>query len=92
MKKKKSIIKWLRERFVFQFNNDWEQLNFKTKHNWISVTPIHIYFEYSYFGYECEFTLLGIGFYVRFNTEKSLKLFAKWDKKFKKEFPELYKK
>lgn len=82
----------LKEHLVFECYNEWEQLDWRKKWNWITVTPIHVYFEYEYFGYHFQFTLLGLGFHFRYNTDKSLKLFKKWERDFRKEFPELYEK
>ena len=60
--------------------NEWKQL--RGKYNWYTATLIHIYFEKEDIahGYEFWFTLLGLGFRVRYNTDKSLERFDEWDK------------
>lgn len=58
--------------------NEWKQLF--GKWNWYTVTIIHIYFEKENmaYGYEFIFTLLGLGFRIRYNTDQSLEQFEKW--------------
>lgn len=77
MKKKKYTLK---DHLIFEWTNEWEQLDWRVKWNWITGTLIHIYFEAEHFGYNFQIVLFGIGFYVRYNTDKSLKLFKKWEK------------
>lgn len=66
--------------WVFQFTNEWSQC--RGKFNWYSFTFIQVYFEKDTFthGYEFHFTLFGLGFYIRYNTGESLKLFERWEK------------
>jgi len=70
----------LKDKIVLEATNEWGQLFEEC--NWYGVTIIHIYFEKDIMthGYEFSFTLLGLGFYLRYNTDKALRLFAKWDK------------
>lgn len=58
--------------------NEWSQL--RGEYNWYTMTLIHIYFEKEHMahGYEFWFTLLGLGFYIRYNTDKSLEQFEFW--------------
>lgn len=63
--------------WVIEFRNEWKQLF--GEWNWYSFTLVYIYFEKSYHGYEFWFTLLGLGFYLRYNTDKSFEQFAEWD-------------
>lgn len=60
--------------------NEWKQL--KGGYNWYTFTFIYIPFkkENMAYGYEFWFTLLGLGFYIRYNTDKSLEQFEKWEK------------
>ena len=59
--------------------NQWEQL--KGGFNWYTMTFIQIEFEKELmaYGYEFIFIILGLGFRVRYNTDKSLKQFDEWD-------------
>ncbi len=70
----------LREHVVLEWYNEWEQFDSSVKWNWITGTLIHIYFEKEHHGYNFQFTLFGLGFFFRYNTDKSLKLFKKWEK------------
>ena len=81
----------LKEKIIFEFYNEWEQLDWRKKWNWITGTLIHIYFEYEFFGYQFQLVIFGVGFYFRYNTKKSLQYFKRLHNKTKKEFPELYK-
>lgn len=74
----------LKEHLVFEWYNEWEQLDYTKKWNWITGTLIHIYFEAEHHGYNFQIVFLGLGFYVRYNTDKSLKLFKKWEREAKK--------
>jgi len=53
--------------WVFEFKNEWKQL--RGGFNWYTFTPIYIYFENDKYtgGVEFSFTLLGLGFYIRYN-------------------------
>ena len=74
----------LKEHLVFEWYNEWEQLDYTKKWNWITGTLINIHFEAEHFGYNFQIVVLGLGFYVRYNTDKSLKLFKKWEREAKK--------
>ena len=58
--------------------NQWEQL--RGGFNWYTMTFIQIEFEKELMahGYEFIFIILGLGFRVRYNTDKSLKQFDEW--------------
>jgi len=60
--------------------NEWRQI--KGGYNWYSFTLIHIYFEKENIahGYEFWFTLFGLGFTIRYNTDRSLEQFDEWDR------------
>ena len=74
----------LKDKIVFEWYNEWEQVYARNKKfNWYTGTFIHAYFEFEHFGFNCQFVLFGFGFYFRYNTEKSLKLFAKWSRESK---------
>ena len=89
MKKTKKIKQWFNERVVLEGYNEWEQVYSRKKFNWYTGTFIHAYFEFEHFGFNCQFVLLGFGFYFRYNSLKSLKLFKKWSREAKKEMREL---
>lgn len=74
------LINLYKKYVVLTFYNEWEQFDSSVKWNWITGTLIHIYFEKEWHGYQFQITLLGIGFFLRVNTEKSLDLFDKWTK------------
>ena len=59
--------------------NQWEQL--KGGFNWYTMTFIQIKLEKELmaYGYEFIFIILGLGFIVRYNTDKSLEQFEKWN-------------
>lgn len=86
------MIKFIKERFVFEFYNEWEQ--FFSKYNWYTFTPIAINFEKSNFtgGLEFEFFFLGFGIFIRYNTDRAMELFKGWDKEWKKESDKIIKK
>lgn len=75
----------MRNHIVIEPINEWKQL--RGGYNWYSFTPIHIMFEKENLahGYEFWFTLLGLGFIIRYNTDKSLEQFEKWDKEVEEE-------
>lgn len=58
--------------------NQWEQLF--GKWNWYTWTLVQVEFEKENmaYGYEFLFILFGLGFRIRYNTEKSHKQFAEW--------------
>ena len=68
--------------------NEWKQLT--GKYNWYTLTLIYIYGEKSWGGYEFWFTLLGLGFRARYNTDKSLERFDEWDKEVEEAIVEHY--
>lgn len=79
----------IKEKIIFEFINDWEQIipNKKIKWNWYSFQLIQIYFEKDNLcgeAYEFWFVFFGLGFYFRYNTNKSMKYFDKLTKKIKK--------
>jgi len=80
--------RWLKanEHWIVELKNEWSQVS--GKWNWYTFTLIYIYGEKSWHGYEFWFTLLGLGIYIRYNTDKSLELFKKWDKEMEEEFGE----
>ena len=59
--------------------NQWDQL--KGGFNWYTMTFIQIEFEKELmaYGYEFIFIILGLGFRVRYNTDKSLEQFEEWN-------------
>ena len=64
--------------WLIDFRNDWKQLF--GKYNWYTFTVIQLDFEKENmaYGYEFNFVLLGLGVYIRYNTDKSHEQFAKW--------------
>lgn len=58
--------------------NEWKQLF--GGYNWYTMTLIHIYFEKENMahGYEFQVILLGLGFRIHYNTDRSLELFDEW--------------
>ena len=74
----------LKDKILFNWTNEWRQIG--NKYNWYNCTLVQVYFEKDMmtFGYELHFTLLGLGFYLRYNTDKALRKFARWDKEFDK--------
>ena len=65
--------------FILETINQWEQL--KGDFNWYTFTPIQIEFEKENVahGYEFIFIVLGLGFRVRYNTDKALAQFEEWE-------------
>lgn len=55
------------KQFIFEFQNDWEQL--VEKWNWYSFTFIWFYIEHETWlkAWSLHFTILGLGVYLRFN-------------------------
>jgi len=70
----------MKDRFVFTFYNDWKQL--QGGYNWYTFTLCDIHFEYDkmHYAYEVAFTLLGLGFVLRYNTKKSDEVYAEYEK------------
>lgn len=66
--------------WLIEGRNEWRQL--WGKYNWYSFTLIYIYFEREHVahGYEFWFMFLGLGFIIRYNTNKSLEQFEEWQK------------
>lgn len=81
----------LKGHLVWEWYTEWDQVYSRKKFNWYTGTIVHWYFEYEHFGYQCQFVLFGFGFYFRYNTDKSLKLFAKWHKECEKQSYEFVK-
>lgn len=74
--------------WVVEGINEWKQIT--GGYNWYSFTLFQCYFEAGFIGgYEFHFTLLGLGFYIRYNTDKALKRFDEWDRELKEEFKDL---
>lgn len=69
----------LKDKLVFEWYNEFEQLDKSRKWNWITITLAHIYFEKELDGYMFQFVLLGLGFYFRYNTDKAMRQFEKWE-------------
>jgi hypothetical protein len=69
------------DRFVIEFENDWEQLI--GRWTWYTFTLIKIEFENDKFthGYEFYFVLLGLGLRIRYNKAS----FDKWAADLRKE-------
>ena len=65
--------------WIVESINQWEQL--KGGFNWYTMTFIQIEFEKELmaYGYEFIFIILGLGFRVRYNTDKSLEQFEEWN-------------
>lgn len=82
----------LKDHMEFELYNEWKQLDWRVKWNWITCTLIHIYFEAEHHGFGFQIVFLGLGFYFKYNTDKSLKLFAQWDKELKELLKEKTKK
>ena len=80
-------MNYIKEHFVFEFRNEWEQIF--GKYNWITFTFLYVYFERDIMlhGYEFSVTVLGLGFYFRYNNDKALAQFKEWDEQVKQEFP-----
>ncbi len=59
--------------------NQWKQL--RGGFNWYTFTPIQVEFEKENmaYGYEFIFILIGLGFRVRYNTDKSFEQFDVWE-------------
>lgn len=71
--------------WVVEGRNDWKQIF--GGYNWYSFTLIECYFETGFIGgYEFHFTLFGLGFFIRYNTDKALKQFDKWQDEIDEEF------
>jgi len=67
--------------WLVEFSNEWKQLF--GKYNWYTFTLIYCYFEKGFVdGYEFHFTLLGLGIYIRYNTDKSNEQFDEWKREF----------
>lgn len=88
----KKLKKFIKKHIVLELFNEWEQLNREKKWNWVTATLIHIYFEKEYEGYQFQIMLFGLGFFFRYNTKKSLKIFKQMQKELFDEFPDLYEK
>lgn len=91
MKNKKYTLK---NKIVFQFKNDYVQFipNKKMKWSWFSFNFAHIHFEKDILSgpaYDFCFQLMGLGFYVRYNTDKAMRLYDKWMKEIEND--KLYK-
>lgn len=56
--------------FAITFHNEWDQL--LGEFNWITMTPINIFFERDYMidGWMFQFVLLGLGFSIRYTSQK----------------------
>lgn len=63
--------KWFKKHFEFELLTPYREC----------FTLADIYFEKYIFGYALQFVVFGFGFYVRYNTKKSLRHFAKMEKK-----------
>lgn len=79
----------LRDKIVFDFKNDYVQFipDKKMKWNWFSFNFIYIYFEKDVMagpGYEFWFYFMGLGFYIRYNTDKAMRQYDKWMKEIDK--------
>ena len=63
--------------------NQWSQLI--EKYNWYTWTffQLEVEKENMAWGYEFIFILMGLGFRIRYNTDKSNEQFEKWDKEVK---------
>ena len=74
----------LKNKIVVNWTNEWRQIGDKC--NWYTCTFIQVYFEKDMmiFGYEFRFIVLGLGLSIRYNTDKALRKFARWDKEIKK--------
>lgn len=72
MKKKQYKLK---DKLVWEWYSEWEQLDKTKKWNWITMTVIHWYFEHELHGYHMQFVFLGVGFYFRYNTDKAMEYF-----------------
>ena len=74
-----------KNKWLLTFENEYKQLI--GGWNWYSFTFINIYFENDRWthGYEFIFMVLGLGFRFRYNTDKALELFDKWDKEIQHE-------
>jgi len=64
--------------WLIEGTNEWHQII--GKFNWYTATLINLYFEKDdmTYGYEFIFTLLGLGFRIRYNTTKALDQFDEW--------------
>jgi hypothetical protein len=65
--------------WLVEGRNEWKQLF--GGYNWYNITIITLYLENDVmtYGYELVFTLLGLGIRIRYNTDKALKQFEKWE-------------
>lgn len=72
--------------WLIEGRNEWKQLS--GKYNWYTWTLIYISFEKENLahGYEFWFMLFGLGFIIRYNTDKSLEQFEEWDREIREEF------
>jgi hypothetical protein len=77
------IIINVNKKCFFTIFTEWKQLF--SKHNWYSFTPIHVFYENDsmLFGHLFQITLFGFGINFRYNTDKAMKLFKKWEKETK---------
>lgn len=66
--------------------NEWKQT--LGQYNWYTFTFIEVYFEVDKMthGYEVIVILFGLGFRIRYNTDKALEQFEKWDKEIELEY------
>ena len=66
--------------WLIEGRNEWKQLF--GGYNWYNITIVTIYFENDVmtYGYEFVFTLLGLGIRIRYNTDKALGQFEKWER------------
>lgn len=79
------LIVNVNKKCFFTIFTEWGQLF--GKHKWYSFTPIHIFYEKDsmLFGHLFQITVLGFGISFRYNTDKAIKLFKKWEKEAKKD-------
>lgn len=85
-----------KENWVLSIINEWKQL--KGKYNWYSFTFINLYFEDEPYtgGVELHFTLLGLGFIIRYNYDfegsEAGKIIMKYEKELEKTKKKITKK
>ena len=74
----------MKDRFYFDFVNEWAQV--RGKWNWYSITPAHINFTHCrmLYNYELTFVILGVGFFATLSTDKTKEFMKGYEKEYAK--------
>lgn len=68
----------LKEKIVIEFKNDYVQFDSSLKWNWFCFNVVQIHFEKDMMcgpAYEFLFYLLGLGIFIRYNTDEAMESF-----------------